>query len=190
MASFRKRFQSNAIQQKPRLFKGKPSFGRRRGCVVDTTVEGISRPGERAVAMLAPKDYTRFWGEQGDKFKYLANLVKSIIQVDLEMRKNKHNVEVVRDLFEMYCCLRNSSRNGLCLFGNLASQNANRPLVKMAIKGYIKYFSGKGQLAVELTAYHYIVHWDTTFIMHSLEKTLHCGLEMLLDSKFTLTTPL
>ena len=54
--------------------------------------------------MLAPKDYTRFWGEQGDKFKYLANLVKSIIQVDLEMRKNKHNVEVVRDL-EIYCCL-------------------------------------------------------------------------------------
>ena len=83
----------------------------------------------------------------------------------------------------MYCSLRNSI-TFLCLFGNLTHSNANRSLVKMAIKGYIKHFSGKGQVAVELTTNHYIVHWDTKFIVHTLEQTLHCGLDMLLDSKF------
>lgn len=186
MASFRKRFQSNATQKRRAYSKGNRILGVDGGVWWTQLPRVISRSGEKDIALLTPKDYASFWGKQGDKFKYLANLIKSVIQVDLEIRKNKHNVEVVQELLEMYCCLRNSI-TCLCLFENLNdSHHANRSLVKMAIKGYIKHFSGKGQLVAEVTNNHYIVYWGTKFIIHSLGKELHCGLELLLDSKFTI----
>ena len=185
MASFRKRFQSNAIHKSRVYSKGNRVLGVDGG-VWWTQLSNYFKAGrERAVAMLAPKDYTRFWGSQGDKFKYLANLVKSIIQVDLEMRKNKHNVEVVRDLFEMYCCLRNSI-TCLCLFGNLTNDsNANRSLVKMAIKGYIKHFQRQGTACGRVDCIITTLSIGTQNLSSTAsKKTLHCGLELLLDSKF------
>ena len=93
MASFRKRFQSNATQKSRVYSKGNRVWAPV-GVCGDTTAKNISKQDERGVALFKPKDYTSFWGTQGDKFKYL-QILQSIIQVDLEMRKSKHNAEVI-----------------------------------------------------------------------------------------------
>jgi hypothetical protein len=180
MASFRKHF--NTSVSRPKGF----SF-RNRGSNIATSwwtnlVKIMTKLTDRELAVLTPDEFLSFWGDEDRLNAYLFFLLSTIEKIDGEMKKNKNNDVVLFELLEMCSCVRNCLTY-VCLFNAVNTNSGNKSLVKKGIRGFIKHFK-QWSFVGELIANQNIILWDTNFITHSLEKKIHCGLELILDDKF------
>ena len=181
MASFRKRF--NTTVSRPKGF----SFRSNRGSNVANSwwtnlAKIMTKLADRELAVLSPNQLVSFWGDEDHLNAYLFFLLSTIEKIDGEMKKNKNNDAVLFELLEMCSCVRNCLTY-VCLFNAVNTSSGNKSLVKKGIRGFIKHFK-QCSFVGELIANQNIILWDTKFITHSLEKKIHCGLELILDNKF------